>query len=442
MNGASREPAGMGHILSCDTLVSVAGGGGPYTVFAKNSDRDLTECQPLFYAPRTRHPSGSTIQCQYMRIPQVAETLAVLGSRPWWLWGFEHGVNEAGVAIGNEAIYTRDPVPDEGLLGMDLVRLGLERGRTAREAKDVITGLLELYGQGGIAVRGTNRKYHNSFIIADPTEAWVLEASARHWVAKRVTTTAAIANLVTIEDDWDDASVGIQQYARDRGWWDAAPDRKLNFRQAFEDARLRAVVEPRYGASCRFLAKHDAVTTSTMKRHLRDHFDSGPLNVPYPGRPRTVCLHPGETSRGSTAASLVVELRPGGGPIVAWCAMATPCTGIFVPIVLGTPLPEALVRGTDSQYDGSLWWTMRFLERAVAQDPAQLAPIVQRYWSDWEAGLEGSVAADPTGPREQLGSIIAELSHRAMELTAELHHTPDHTRASLPASTHSRWLPG
>src|SRR5207245_2049295 len=180
-------------VFSCDTLVSVAGGGSPYTIFAKNSDRPGDECQPLFYAPRARHPAGSTVQCQYMRIPQASETLAVLGGRPWWLWGFEQGVNEAGVAIGNEAVYTRDPVPEQGLLGMDLVRLGLERGRTAREAKDVITGLLEQYGQGGVAVRGTDRMYHNSYIIADPHEAWVLETYARHWVAKRHSTVAAIS---------------------------------------------------------------------------------------------------------------------------------------------------------------------------------------------------------------------------------------------------------
>ena len=71
-------------------------------------------------------------------------------------------LKNAGIVIGNEAIYTRDPVPDSGLLGMDLVRLGLERGSTAAQAKEVITSLLERYGQGGVAVHGTNRRYHNS----------------------------------------------------------------------------------------------------------------------------------------------------------------------------------------------------------------------------------------------------------------------------------------
>ncbi len=71
---------------SCDTLVAL----GPdtrdhHTLFAKNSDRPPTECQLLFQSPRTRHSAGATVPCQYLTIPQVPETLALLGSQPWCL---------------------------------------------------------------------------------------------------------------------------------------------------------------------------------------------------------------------------------------------------------------------------------------------------------------------------------------------------------------------
>jgi len=47
----------------------------------------------------------------------------VVLSRPAWLWGAEMGANDQGVCVGNEAVWTREPVCDgEALLGMDLVR--------------------------------------------------------------------------------------------------------------------------------------------------------------------------------------------------------------------------------------------------------------------------------------------------------------------------------
>src|ERR687883_575130 len=119
-------------MLSCDTSVVVGTATADGSViFAKNSDRNADEAQPLHHAPRRQHPPGATLRTQYVEIPQVAQTHELIGSRPYWLWGFEIGVNEWGVAIGNEAVLSREPYEEEpALIGMDLVRLGLERGRT------------------------------------------------------------------------------------------------------------------------------------------------------------------------------------------------------------------------------------------------------------------------------------------------------------------------
>lgn len=69
-------------------------------------------------------------------------------------------------------------------------RLGLERGASARESLDVITSALEAHGQGGPC---SNTKdgwcYHNSFIIADGQEAWVLETAGYFWAAEKITGT-------------------------------------------------------------------------------------------------------------------------------------------------------------------------------------------------------------------------------------------------------------
>lgn len=66
-------------------------------------------------------------------------------------------------------------------------RLGLERADTAEKAVDVISDLLERYGQGGSCMEDEcSFTYHNSFLIADRTEAWLLETSGKLWAAERL----------------------------------------------------------------------------------------------------------------------------------------------------------------------------------------------------------------------------------------------------------------
>ena len=117
-------------------------------IFAKNSDRSANEPQVIEFVEHCFHRE-KTLKCTYMTIDQVNETNAMVISRPIWIWGGEMGVNEHGVCIGNEAVFTKGKYGSESLIGMDYLRLALERGNTALEAVKVITGLLEKHGQGG-----------------------------------------------------------------------------------------------------------------------------------------------------------------------------------------------------------------------------------------------------------------------------------------------------
>src|SRR6185295_5699753 len=157
-------------------------------ILDKNSDRPIFDCQPLVFHPRKEWPANSHIQTEYIELPQTDVTYAHLGSSPYWCWGYEEGINEYGVVIGNEAIFTKTfsaaaelsrqgHDPALGLLGMDLVRLALERCRSALSAVELIGRLVEQYGQFGSGVPTRDHAqggYDNSFLIADPTEAWVL----------------------------------------------------------------------------------------------------------------------------------------------------------------------------------------------------------------------------------------------------------------------------
>lgn len=54
---------------------------------------------------------------------------------------------------------------------MDLLRLALERSRTAEEAWKLIVALTVEYGQEGNCGYGKNFRYHNGYLIADGKSA-------------------------------------------------------------------------------------------------------------------------------------------------------------------------------------------------------------------------------------------------------------------------------
>ncbi|MEN8180058.1 MAG: C69 family dipeptidase [Pseudomonadota bacterium] len=189
----------------CDTFVALpdATRNGDL-IFGKNSDRPNGEIQDVMNIDAQHYAPDDILQCTYIQIPQVRQTNAVILSKPRWMWGAEMGANEHGVVIGNEAVWTTEPYAETGLLGMDLLRLGLERGATARDAMQVIIDLMEEHGQGGNCAEHFAMNYHNSYLIADESEAWVLETAGRYWVAEKVTQgTRSISNGLSIRGKGD-----------------------------------------------------------------------------------------------------------------------------------------------------------------------------------------------------------------------------------------------
>jgi secernin len=174
------------------------------------------------------------VQCTYISVPQVNETHTVLLSKPFWIWGAEMGANEHGVVIGNEAVFTKVPYDkDPGLIGMDFIRLALERAATATEALDIMIELLEVYGQGGNAMFSETMYYHNGFLIADPQEAWIFETAGKHWAAEKVRDIRTISNLISIGSTWDRASKDLVSHAISKGW--CKSEAEFNFSTCYSD---------------------------------------------------------------------------------------------------------------------------------------------------------------------------------------------------------------
>ena len=176
----------------CDALVALRPAtAGPWSLFAKNSDRPPGERQVYEWQPPRRE--RSTTRATYIEVEAArTDTLGCLISRPTWMWGAEHGVNEASVAVGNTTVYTLlDPRRSPpALTGMDLVRLALERASTAADAVEVITTMIERYGQGGsgqqVDVDGQARPYWSSFLVTDCVTAFVVDTSGAAWAVEQV----------------------------------------------------------------------------------------------------------------------------------------------------------------------------------------------------------------------------------------------------------------
>lgn len=408
---------------SCDTIVVLA----PHTragatILAKNSDRAPYECQPLAQALHRVHPEGATVHCQYLEIPQIAETAAVIGSRPFWLSGFEHGLNEYGVAIGNEAVLTRETLPATGLLGMDLVRLGLERSKTAREATEVIGALIERYGQGGSAQYDIDFRYCGSFIIADHADAYVLESSGRQWIARRVEDRACISNRFTI-DTGILGSADVESYARARGWCDSQSPFEFaavySSRNAGKDKSDPLHARGRLARSRELVARNGRRTLREMFAILRDHGARG--EMPPAGDPSTrddsptLCMH---GSAAGTTASMVAELpAPTADTIpVLWASFAAPCTSIAFPLFVGGTLPPVLAAGGEKPSPDSPWWRFRRTQDVVARAPERLAPITWKHFRPLEAAMLERCAEvshqarklDPASREKLLGTFMAQ----------------------------------
>lgn len=365
------------------------------TLFAKNSDRPPLEAQPLRQFARRRHPPGTAVRVQYLDLPQVEETAAMIGSQPPWLWGFEHGLNEHRVAIGNEAVYTKDAPGEVGLLGMDLVRLGLERARTADQALEVITRLVETHGQGGAGYDTMDFRYHSSFIICDPHTAWVLETSDRQWAARRADTCDSISNYISITDNWERLSAEARDYAAGRGR-DTGPGR-LDFQAAYRETESVAYDggESRRARTAALLGDlHGHVTPARLRRILRDHYDGDQVfRGTDPAAPEyyTVCNH--LDPLWGTTASMIAQLpaQPQRIPVY-WASFAAPCTAVFLPLFIDGTIPEELGRGGPERTANSPWWQFKQLQTACARDFPQLTPQVQAIFHPWEEATDTALA--------------------------------------------------
>jgi len=330
----------------CDTYVSLS----PWSkdgnvIFGKNSDRLDTEVQLITYTPRKTYSQGEKVKCTHISIPQVNETAAIILSQPYWMWGAEMGANEYGVVIGNEAVQTREPLKKTGLIGMDLLRLGLERGKTAKEALNVITSLLEKHGQGGLHSL-TDWNYHNSYIIADPTEAYVLDTAGEWWIVEIVKEFRSISNHISIRGKGDMRREGIIQHAVEQDY--CKDDDEFDFKMIFSRVSLpdKFPITDRDGYSLYQLSSNKGtVSVPLMMKFLREH-EVG------------ICRH---IRKDQTVGSQVSLLRKNNNKSIHWFTGSTiPCLSIYKPYIFPAEVLKVMKAVPYSSIDPNWFWNRHF----------------------------------------------------------------------------------
>ena len=198
----------------------------------------------LYHTPGGKHKSGTMLPVyewdtgRYLRdIPQVKETWSTIGN-----------MNEHSLIIGETTYGGRRELEDStGRMDYgSLIYITLQRAKTAREAIGVIAELADTYGYASSG---------ESFSIADPDEAWIMEligkgfkddgkgGNARKgivWVARRIPDgyVSAHANQARIttfpKNDPENClySPDVVSFAREMGYYDG-PDADFSFCDAY-----------------------------------------------------------------------------------------------------------------------------------------------------------------------------------------------------------------
>ncbi|MDZ4133107.1 MAG: peptidase U34 [Dethiobacteria bacterium] len=393
----------------CDTMVALGNATQDGSViFAKNSDRQPNEPLLMIRAPRRQHAPGTKVKCTYIEIDQVEETYAVMLLKPSWMWGAEMGANEFGLNIGNEAVFTREKQGPAALLGMDMLRLALERCRSSDEALDLLIDLLAVHGQGGNC--GFEKKffYHNSFLIADPQSAWVFESAGEYWAAEKVKDVRTISNRISIGISFDRSHPDLIKHAVDKGWCKSEAD--FDFARCYSDpliTRFSGSLNRGDSSSCVLKDESGKITPQTMRGILRSH-EAGLEGRQFSHHSlKSVCMHGGFIFGDHTTGSYVAHLK-GSDHTYLVSGGSTPCLALFKPFWMIEGEKLSFHEG-DEQAALEAWLKRERLHRAVIENRLADLPAYLAERDRIEAEIDKRLAAlkGNLENKKLLGEIMA-----------------------------------
>ncbi len=392
----------------CDTFVALKNSTRDRTVlFSKSADCEVNEANALVRFPRARHVAGEAVRLTHLVIPQAPETFEVILTKAFWTWGCEIGVNEFGLCMGEEAVFTTEMhEPADGIIGPDLMRLGLERARTCREAIDLMTALLEKYGQGGSAELKGNSHFDSSFLMADPEEAYILETAGRKWAVRRIEEIGSISNQLGIGTDWsrcsESSATGSIEWAVRFGLPEVPPKLGAPVRQQVSFSGLE-----------RAKGSIDAATFFELMRHHGDGY--------HPATPQVhsnLCMHAGPQKDRWWQADGVMVADVKGNDIIVWATGTSGnCVSVFKPLFPGVDLPDIGPLPTEHFDPRSLWWKHELLHRRAMADFDGAARDIRADFARLEATFLQESSTARKGTSAEKRDFVDSCFRRAIEQT-------------------------
>jgi dipeptidase len=410
------------------------------TLFGHNSGRPWQERQSFCRVPGREFAPGEKVPG--LGLPQARHTYTVLAAQSDGCWGYTQGVNDQGVALGRANLRNKIPCKGPGLSGTDLVRLILERSRTARQGVDLLADLVGQYGQADQTVESETHEGGGSFLFADAKSAFAVETASGHWVCQEIGEVRAAGNACIIRQDWDRISPGLSDYVSSQGWW-KCDGSKLDFAGAVtENPMGHASGLRRWGRATLLLEQQNGhIDSAFLRRVLSDHYEGTSFEVEPLATvqgPVPLCRHGIGANALTTATSMVAQIGGRSNALnIVWCAFGPPCTSVYFPLFIESDIHELFAGRTVAAED--LWTRSVHLHEQIRADPDRRG-LVRETLGRLQARLDQDAeefACEGAALKQKGASTeLQRQAGLAMQHSLELYES---AMASLPlaAETHS-----
>ncbi len=394
--------------LACTSLIATPGAtetGSSMITYAADSH---VLYGALYQQPAADHEPGAMRKIYEWdtskllgEIPEVAHTYATVGN-----------MNEHGLCIAESTWGGREELAGSGLIDYgSLIYITLQRAKTAREAIDVMTGLVREYGYASSG---------ESFSIADANEVWIMELIGKGkadkgavWVARRVPdgyicghANHARIHKFPLNDPETIYSPDVISFAKEQGLYKGADkDFDFSFTYAVTDAGATRGCDSRVWSYFRrftspenmdqyipwvmegkgdylplWVKPEKKLSATDLKWMMRDHFEgtlldmtqdigAGPYHVPYRWRPMGFkvdgvdYVHERAIATQQTGFSFVADLNKNRHDAmrgILWFGVDDANTCVYVPVFCSnTVIPRSLDEKTADlltlSWDSMFW---------------------------------------------------------------------------------------